>query len=190
MADVTFITGNQNKADKMAQYLDHPVAHHKLDLDEIQSLDPREVAEHKVRQAYDKLRKPVIVEDTFLVFAALGKLPGPYIKWFLEELGEQGTADLLKDKDRKAIAGTVFGYFDGSELKIFLGMVPGTIAEEASGTNGWAWDKIFIPAGYNVTRANMNDADYKKTYLKIKPFAELKKFLNSKHPSQKPKKQV
>ena len=51
------------------------VLHEKIDLDEIQSLDLREIVEHKVRQAYEKIKKPVLVEDTSLRFEALGKLP-------------------------------------------------------------------------------------------------------------------
>jgi hypothetical protein len=39
MQEITFITGNQGKADYLAKYLDHPVAHRKIDLDEIQSMD-------------------------------------------------------------------------------------------------------------------------------------------------------
>ena len=47
----------------------------KLDLDEIQSLDLREIVEHKVRQAYEKCGKPVLVENASLEFTALGRLP-------------------------------------------------------------------------------------------------------------------
>lgn len=35
---------------------------------------------------------PVMVEDTCLCFHALGGLPGPYIKWFLQKLGHEGCA--------------------------------------------------------------------------------------------------
>ena len=49
MTNITFITGNQNKADYLAKYLGHSVDHVKLDLDEIQSLDLKEIVEHKVR---------------------------------------------------------------------------------------------------------------------------------------------
>jgi hypothetical protein len=41
---VTFITGNQKKADYLASYLGFAVDHRKLDLDEIQSLDLRKIA--------------------------------------------------------------------------------------------------------------------------------------------------
>ncbi len=67
-----FITGNQHKADNMARYLGFPIAHQKIELDEIQSIHLRDVVEHKVRQAYDIVRKPVIVDDVSLEFHALG----------------------------------------------------------------------------------------------------------------------
>lgn len=72
---VTFITGNQNKADYLAKYLGFPVAHQKIHLDELQSLSLREIVEHKVKQAYDIIKKPVLVEDVSLEFSALGRLP-------------------------------------------------------------------------------------------------------------------
>ena len=68
--NITFITGNQDKADYLAKYLGLPVKHIKLDLDEIQSLDLSSIVEHKVRQAYDKIKTPVIVEDVSLEFTA------------------------------------------------------------------------------------------------------------------------
>ena len=86
MQTITFITGNQKKADYLAQYLGLNIEHVKLDLDEIQSLDLREIVEHKVRQAYAKVGKPVLVEDVSLIFSELGKLPGPFIKFFEQEL--------------------------------------------------------------------------------------------------------
>jgi inosine/xanthosine triphosphate pyrophosphatase family protein len=38
-------------------------------------------------------------------------------------------------------------------------------------------NKIFIPEGYAVTRAQLNEEDDQKTYIRHKPFAELKAFL-------------
>lgn len=84
--EITFITGNQDKADYLARYLGFPVEHLKLDLDEIQSLDLKEIVEHKVQQAYEKIRRPVLVEDVSLEFLALGRLPGPFIRFFLEKM--------------------------------------------------------------------------------------------------------
>ena len=179
MANITFITGNQNKADYLAKYLGHPVDHVKLDLDEIQSVDLKEIVEHKVRQAYEKVGKPVIVEDVSLEFEALGGLPGPFIKFFVEKVPFETICSMIDGKTRNATARCVFGYFDGKDLELFEGSLGGQIAETPSGENGYGWDKIFIPQGYEVTRASLDEVDDQKTYLQIKPFAKLKDFLAS-----------
>ncbi len=179
MKNITFITGNQNKADYLSKYLGFEVQHLKLDLDEIQSLSLEKIVEHKVRQAYEKIKSPVIVEDVSLVFEAMGNLPGPFIKFFMEEMSFEDICKLLDGKSRKAVASCVFGYYDGNLLKLFKGELNGLIPEKPMGENGFGWDKIFVPEGYDITRAEMAEDDDKITYLKIKPFEELKKFLES-----------
>lgn len=180
MENIVFITGNQKKADYLAAYLGHPVEHVKIDLDEIQSLDLHEIVRHKVRQAYAVVGKPVLVEDVSLEFLALGRLPGPFIKWFIEELTLVGLCDLLAGKKRDAMARCVFGYYDGAEERYFEGGMLGSIANSPQGDGGYGWDAIFIPEGYSVTRAELNKEDDQKTYLKIKPFGQLKEFLQAK----------
>lgn len=177
MKKIIFVTGNQNKADYLAKFLNHPIDHIKIDLDEIQSLDLKEIVEYKVRQAYKKLRKPVIVEDTSLEFNALGGLPGPFIRFFVDNVKFQTICSMIDGKDRSAIAKCAMGYFDGKTLKIFEKKMIGEIAKRPAGKNGFGWDKFFIPKGYNKTRSSLNNIDYQKTYLKIKPLAQLKKFL-------------
>ena len=85
MKDVTFITGNQNKADYLSRLLDFPLKHVKIDLNEIQSLDLNEVVDYKIKQAYKKVKSPIIVEDVSLKFAAFGRLPGTFIKFSLKK---------------------------------------------------------------------------------------------------------
>ncbi len=177
MKNITFITGNQNKADYLAKYLGFPVKHLKLDLEELQSLDLKEIVEHKVKQAYEIVKEPVIVEDVSLEFSALGRLPGTFIKFFVDEVPFETICSMLNDKTRKATARCVFGYYDGNDLQLFESSLDGEIAESPSGENGYGWDKIFIPQGYTQTRASLNEEDDRKTYLKIKPFAQLKSFL-------------
>lgn len=50
----------------------------------------QEVAIAKCRRAAELLGRPCITEDTALCFQALNGLPGPYIKYFLKELGHDG----------------------------------------------------------------------------------------------------
>ena len=54
-----------------------------------------------------QIGRPVITEDTALCFAAMNGLPGPYIKFFLRELGHEGT--LPSDKNPGA-QNTHFNY--------------------------------------------------------------------------------
>ena len=175
--NITFITGNQNKADYLAKYLGFPVKHVKLDLDEIQSLDLKEIVEHKVKQAYEKIGTPVIVEDVSLEFKGLNGLPGPFIKFFVDNVPFDTICSMLNNNTREATAKCVFGYYDGINLELFEGSLEGTITETPAGDHGYGWDKIFIPSGYTVTRAELNEEDDRKTYLMIKPFEALRNFL-------------
>lgn len=176
MQEITFITGNQGKADYLAKYLGHPVAHKKVDLDEIQSMNLKEIVEHKVRQAFEIIKSPVIVEDVALEFEALNGLPGPFIRFFVDHIPFETICSMINGKTRNAVAKCVFGYYDGNKLELFEGQLNGRIAETPAGENGFGWDRIFIPEGYDVTRASLNEDDDKKTYLQLKPFAELKSF--------------
>ena len=177
MKDFTFVTGNQNKVDYLSKFFGVPVKHIKLDLDEIQSLDLKIIAEHKARQAYQKVQTPVLVEDSSLEFYAFGKLPGPFIRFFVEEMSLEAMCLMLPENSRKAVARSTFGYFDGKDMRFFEGILNGEIAMTPKGENGWAWDKIFIPEGYSVTRGELNDEEYKKTSLIFRSVAELKEFL-------------
>jgi non-canonical purine NTP pyrophosphatase (RdgB/HAM1 family) len=177
MKEAVFITGNQSKADYFAKLLGHPVEHIKIDLDEIQSFDLRAIVQHKLHQAYAAAQKPVLVEDVSLEFVALGKLPGTFIKWFLEELGFEKMCRLVDGMDRAAVASCVYGYFDGETETYFEGRIPGFVAETPAGTGGYGFDQIFIPEGYSVTRAELSPDDYAKTYLKMKPLEQVKAFL-------------
>jgi len=181
MKDLTFITGNQNKADFLAKWLGMNLPHQKVELDELQSLDLHEIAEHKARQAYGIVQKPVLVEDVSLTFHAFGKLPGAFIKWFLQELSYQQVCDLLvKFDDRGAAAGVTYCIYDGSALHFFDGVVEGTIATSPRGDGGFGFDPIFIPGGSEHTYAEMDDAELAKFALRTTTvFPKLREFLTS-----------
>lgn len=95
-------------------------------------------------------------------------------------MSDEDVCRLLDGKDRSATARCVFGYFEGEVERYFEGGMQGAIAEHPMGDGGFGWDTIFIPQGYSVTRAALSTEDDKKTYLIIKPFAELKSFLAGK----------
>lgn len=178
MKEVLFITGNQYKADYLSRWLDMPVAHQKVDLDELQSLDMREIIDHKARQAYDLARKPVLVEDVGLTLTAMGKLPGPFIKWFLQEIGTEGVCKLADGlPHRKAVASVMYGYCDGRQVHEFFAQQPGTIAKQPRGEHGMGWDPVFIPDGHNRTYAQLTIEELHPLSVRATAIDQLRDFL-------------
>lgn len=182
--DFVFITGNQHKADYLAQYLGRQIQHQKVDLEEIQSIDLKAIVEDKARRAYELVQKPVLIEDVSLRFMALGRLPGPLIRWFLEELGTEGLCRTLQPyEDKRAVAAIAYGLFDGHRLHIFEAQVEGTVPpeprsiEETGWKSNFGWNSVFIPNGSNKTYAQMDDAELQKFSHRHKAVVKLKAYL-------------
>jgi non-canonical purine NTP pyrophosphatase (RdgB/HAM1 family) len=175
-----FITGNQNKADYLARILGVPLEHRSLELDEIQSADPKEVVIHKVKQAYEIAQVPVLVEDTSLCFNALDGLPGPFVKFFrVAKNGPEMMCRMLDGfDDRSAYATAIYAYYDGKELRIFQGHLNGVISQHPRGDGGYGWDPIFEPEGYGgKTRAELSPEEDDESYVKIRDYEGLRTFL-------------
>lgn len=175
-----YVTGNPHKAEFFAKMTQLDIPHVKIDVEEIQSLFLKEIVEHKARQAYSIVKKPVIIEDTKLTFNALGELPGSFIKWFLQELEAQGLCDLLTGyEDRSARAGAAIAYYDGLKMKIFERELGGIIVKKPAGSSGFGWNRIFVPDGAQTTLGQMSEDEFKKWYGLVKPFDELADFIQS-----------
>jgi inosine triphosphate pyrophosphatase len=174
-----FITGNQQKTDYLSRQLGVDLEHRSIDLLEIQSTDLHEIVDHKLKQAYELCQRPVLVEDVSLAFNALGDLPGPYIKWFIEHAGAEACCKMLDGfNDRSAVIRCTFGYYDGERMEFFDSELPGTIAAHPRGQNGFGFDEIFINGGYDITRAQMSQTENEKTYAELmKPFAKVRDFI-------------
>lgn len=180
MKEIIFVTGNAHKAKYFSLLLGLSINHKKVDVPEIQSLDPILVVTAKAKAAYDVLQQPVIVEDTSLVIHALGKLPGTFIKWFLDELGTEKLCRLAdSDTGRRATASCIFAYYDGVILKLFCGTADGTISTIPLGKSGFGWNTIFMPLGQPLTLGQMSESVFKQYYLQIKRFPELRQFIES-----------
>lgn len=174
-----FVTGNHQKLKEFEEILGIKLNHSDLDLDEIQSIEVEEVAEHKARQAYELLKEPVIVEDTGLYFEELNGLPGAFIKFFVKKLTLERIASLIKE-NRKARAVTCIAYFDGEELKTFIGETKGEVVEGPKGENGFGWDPIFIPEGYERTFAELTDEEKTSRFMRKEAIKKLKDFFDKK----------
>lgn len=116
---------------------------------EIQSMDLREIARHRVLHAYEVLREPVMVEDAGLFIEALGGFPGPFSSYVFKTIGIRGILRLMEGvRDRRAQFRSAIAFYSPltEPVKIFTGEVSGWIAGEPRGTKGFGFDPIFVPA--------------------------------------------
>jgi non-canonical purine NTP pyrophosphatase (RdgB/HAM1 family) len=161
MQNLIFVTGNANKAADVARWLPIKVEHKKVDLPELQSLDVREISGEKALAAYRALEQPVMVEDVSLVCPAMGRLPGPFIKFFNAEMGLENICRMLDSfDDRTAIATCCYALFDGNELQFFEGAMRGHIAKQPKGERGFGFDPAFVNDGFTKTRGEMTEQEY------------------------------
>ncbi|XP_052578984.1 inosine triphosphate pyrophosphatase isoform X2 [Peromyscus californicus insignis] len=180
---IVFVTGNAKKLEEVIQILGDKfpctLVAQKIDLPEYQG-EPDEISIQKCREAARQVQGPVLVEDTCLCFNALGGLPGPYIKWFLEKLKPEGLHQLLAGfEDKSAYALCTFALSTGDPSQpvlLFRGQT--SVSKEAGsirspgagvtddgqivkprGCRDFGWDPCFQPDGYEQTYAEMPKAE-------------------------------
>lgn len=151
-----FATGNKNKLKEARSILGEDLESIQIDLIEIQDIDPLKVLEHKAKEAFIKIGKPVIIEDTSLLISSMCGLPGPFIKWFLQSVQNKGLIQMTDSNNRNAIALCYVAVYNGENIIYGKGEVEGIISKEERGENGFGWDTIFIPKGSEKTFAEMD----------------------------------
>lgn len=179
MKKVYFATTNKGKLKEAKAILGIDVLGTPLDIDEIQSLDPVEVATKKAKDYFKIIKKPLFVEDVSLSVKALNGLPGTFINYFLKTLDNQGIVNLLKNKkDRSSSAQTTVVFISKKESKVFIGRVSGEISKKPKGT-GFGWDPIFIPNGSRKTFGEMQLKEKNKYSMRAKALNKFKTWLSN-----------
>jgi len=156
LRQITLVTGS---ADKLAEWReafpgDFDFETADIDLDEIQSLDLEAIAVDKAKRAYDQLGRPVIVEDVSAGLENLGGLPGPFIKYFEKQLGDNALYELGKDLGGRAVLTCTIAYYDGEDAVTAQGEVTGEVCPPR-GENGFGFDFCFQQDGQTKTYAEM-----------------------------------
>ena len=168
-----FITGNPGKFAEGKAVIPS-LEQIDLDLVEIQEIDARQVIDHKLREASRKRGGTLIVEDTSLHIDALGGLPGPLVKWFLNTIGCLGIYNLVGETSARAVC--MLGLLSSGSIAFFEGKVEGHIVSPAGG-GGFGFDSIFRPDGEARTFAEMS-LDEKRTFsMRESAFLKLRDFL-------------
>lgn len=179
MKTITFVTSNKNKVREVEDILDIKLAQRSVDVDEIQDMDLLKIVEHKAKQAYSVIKKPVIVEDVGFYVDDWNGFPGPFIKWLHQTMGYDIFPKRILKSNRKAVWKIMYAYYDGRKFASFLGSLSGSIAHKQKGNDGWGFDTIFIPSGHKKTFAELGEAEKNKISARKKALMKLKKFLQA-----------
>ena len=117
----------------------------------------------KAWYVYNKCGIPCFADDTGLEVEALDGAPGVYsARYAGEEKDSMKNMLLLLEnmngkENRNARFRTIIAYIDENEEEhIFEGEIRGTIIENMAGTNGFGYDPIFVPEGYDKTFAQLS----------------------------------
>ena len=167
---IVFATNNKHKLSEIIDILGNEIE--VLSLDEINChADIPETSDtlegnalQKAHYVYDNYHISCFADDTGLEVDALGGEPGIYSARYAGN-NHDSEANMTKllaklgdNKNRKARFRTVIALIlDGKnvEEKIFEGIVEGSIIKERRGGEGFGYDPIFQPEGYNHTFAEL-----------------------------------
>ena len=152
------VSSNPRKGIEAERILGQSLLRVSLSLPEIQAGTVEEITRYKLETARSKGYARLIVEDVSLGFDELGNFPGPYVRWLLEAAGGTGLAAIAYAlNNRAAKAQCCVGYWDGKQVRLFVGETAGEILVKPRGERVFGWDAWFQPAGSNKTFAEMTD---------------------------------
>ncbi len=145
----------------------------------------QENAQQKTDYLFQKYQVNCFGDDSGLEIDALNGEPGVYSARYSGSRDMEKNIDLVLEKlqdqeNRRARFKTVISLFLNGEQHFFEGTVEGRIIASRTGTEGFGYDPIFIPEGYDQTFAEMSLEEKNKISHRSQAVAKLVGFLNSK----------
>lgn len=168
MKKIVFATNNQHKLDEISKILGENFEIVSLkdigcDIDIPETGDTLEAnALQKAEYVREHYGIDCFADDTGLEVDALNGQPGVHSARYAERTDHDSNANmdkLLKElgnnNNRKARFRTVIALLLNGETHLFEGIVNGHIAYEKHGTEGFGYDPIFVPEGYEQSFAEL-----------------------------------
>jgi len=156
LAEAALVTGNPGKLAEARRLCGADLEVVELDLTEIQSSDIHQVLQAKAEDAFARLVRPLVVEETGLELAALNGFPGALVKWLLAAVGAEGIARMVVSLgDTRATARCALLYRDPHRSVSAEGITPGRLVLPPRGEGGFGWDPVFQPDNCEQTYAEM-----------------------------------
>jgi XTP/dITP diphosphohydrolase len=137
----------------------------------------------KARYVYDRTTGSCFADDSGLEIEALNGRPGVYSARFAgpDCTDTDNVKKVLEEMNgivnRKAVFRTVIAVIVSEVVLFFEGAVKGFITHAPLGNNGFGYDPIFIPEGYQKTFAQMTAAEKDEISHRSMACRELSRFL-------------
>lgn len=143
----------------------------------------------KARYITDHYSIDCFADDTGLEVEALGGEPGVHSARYAEGTDHDSEANMRKllqrldgYDNRKAQFRTVIAlarHDDEADFTLFEGIVRGTIATRKQGTEGFGYDPIFVPEGYDESFAQLGTAIKNGISHRARAVEKLVRYLHS-----------
>lgn len=122
----------------------------------------------KASAIYKITKSAVLSDDSGISIDFLNGGPGLYSARFKPELTQEEKNsyilnEMKNETNRKASfnCAICFIYENGEKIEV-QGICPGNVAKESRGENGFGYDPIFVPDGYNETFAELSEDEKNK----------------------------
>ena len=146
----------------------------------------KENATLKAEAIYNIKHTPVLADDSGIEVEFLNMEPGIYSARYMGLDSDEARRNCILEKmqgveesKRNARFVCCICYIDENGNKQYAeGYWNGRIAEEARGKNGFGYDPIFIPEGYNITSAEMSPEDKNMKSHRALALKKLEEILN------------
>ncbi len=161
---ILYVTSNQNKFRYGVRRLEKyelDLVQETMDFVEIQSESIEEIARHKGVQAFELLKKPLLVNDSGWNIPALNGFPGPYMSYIENWFEAEIFLDLMRSvDDRKIILTEVLCYVDEERSMAFESSIEGTILTEMwTGTAEKTLDRLISFRGDGMSLGECREKD-------------------------------
>jgi len=148
-------------------------------------------SELKAKYFFEKTKIYTISDDSGLCIECLNNKPGIYTARWAKKYGSFNQAmkkiiKLVKDKNKnkkiknikaKFVCSLTF-YFKHKKKITTIGEIHGNISDQILGKNGFGYDPIFIPKGYNLTFGQISKTKKMLMDHRYIAFKKLKKKIN------------
>lgn len=145
----------------------------------------------KARYVKEHFGMDCFADDTGLEVKSLSGAPGVHSARYAGDHDSEANitkllGELKDKKDRTARFRTVIALLNGEREYLFEGIVNGRIADKREESDGFGYDPVFVPDGYDCSFAELGN-DVKNTIShRARAIAKLVEFLNSDCQDDKP----